>query len=669
MRRGTAIAAAVVAGLAVGAVAPALASAPAPAPAGPPGRKLVLWEGFSGESLNRDVWLTEVSGGYKNVNKGEEQYYSEDPRNVYIDHNVPETDGGALALEATVEPTPKEITFDTDKGTEKRSFRYASGRVQTEKSPTFTYGSMSARMKLPNLAGTFPAFWTLGLDGWRWPGNGEIDIMENIGDPRWTSAGVQFRVVKPTTENDKGLAWHGQDVGADDRAKAFPPGFSAADWHVYRADWSPGGIAFLIDEREIWRVTREQVTEKGAWVFDEPQYLILNMALGGPWAGGGKGLPDATKAAIARGGVRTLIDWVQVIDNRPPGGRIEAEDRDSFTGVKFGPGPDGGEVAGSLAPGDSMRFNQVDFGTGTRGVQVRAAAAIPAGASGNVEFRLHPTQAPIATAKIVGTGSWDTYTTVTAPITRPLTGVHTVFVTFTRNVPEEFVNIDWFAFDPPPQTVRGYWPMNEWSWDRENSHIFRGRAGTAGDAIPHGTFTRISDVRSGGGGAVRFDGVNSYASTAGPAVRTDQSFTVSAWVRLPKGNGFHTAVAQDGQQASGFYLQHAPGGLCTFAVPKADTADPEFSVAVGKPANLEKWTLLVGVYDAAAGEITLYVNGVAGTSVPASPFNATGPLTIGRSMFNGYAGNYWPGDIDDVRVVAGALTPAQIVALTANTPA
>lgn len=664
--------------LLLGATLGAVAPGAAPATAEPPGRRVLLSEDFSGPTLDAGTWSVKVTDENNRIYGNELQAYAEDADVVYIDRDDAATGAtnGALALHARARKTT--VDYPTDKPAVKKRvvYDFVSGRIETEKKFDFTYGSMAARMKLPALPGTWPAFWSQGYDGWRWPANGEIDVMENVGAPGWTSSGIHIPGAGPPEEN-------GRDEHRADRGYPAPDdpvsgrtnfaGFNAADWHVYRVDWSPAGLVFLVDEREWLRVTPEHIADRGSWVFDQAQYLLLNMAIGGNYPasvfpGAPGGVPDATRKAIERGGVRTLVDWVQVTENRP-GQRIEAESADALRGIVTGPGPDGGGTAGSIAVGDVMRFDQVDFGTGSTGVRVRASSRPPRGQAGRMQLRADREDAvPFATVEIPLTDSWDRYVTVASRAQAPV-GVHTVYATFTHPGSYDFVNIDWIEFDPPPQIIRGHWAM-----DAENEPRVADLAGRAEPLTLSDGVTWTNDVRVGRGDALRFDGVEGHAATTSPVVRTDQSFTVTAWARPRKSGGYYTVAAQEGTQASAFYLQYtAFSNRWAFSVTDADSADPAFrSAESGGPPDLDKWTHLAGVYDAAAGTITLYVNGVADPrvgSVTARLWNAPGPFTVGRSTFNGVPGNFWPGDIDDVRVVSGVLRPEQLKNLTEQTPA
>ena len=60
---------------------------------------------------------------------------------------------------------------------------YTSGRIKTQGLFDQQHGRIEARIKLPAGAGLWPAFWMLGsnIDEVPWPGCGEIDIMEFVG--------------------------------------------------------------------------------------------------------------------------------------------------------------------------------------------------------------------------------------------------------------------------------------------------------------------------------------------------------------------------------------------------------------------------------------------------------------------------------------------------------
>jgi hypothetical protein len=139
----------------------------------------------------------------------------------------------------------------------------------------------------------------------------------------------------------------------------------------------------------------------------------------------------------------------------PPGGglsaysTIQAESYSAQSGTQTEPCQDsgGGNDVGHIANGDWLRYGQVDFGSSaaTR-FQARVASGAGAGVSGLVEVRLDsPSSTPIGSFAIANTGGWQSWRTVPAD-TAGVTGVHTVYITFTSGQPADFVNLNWFTF-------------------------------------------------------------------------------------------------------------------------------------------------------------------------------------------------------------------------------
>ncbi|MDP9392874.1 MAG: LamG domain-containing protein, partial [Actinomycetota bacterium] len=186
--------------------------------------------------------------------------------------------------------------------------------------------------------------------------------------------------------------------------------------------------------------------------------------------------------------------------------------------------------------------------------------------------------------------------------------------------------------------------------------------------------TAVDDGRTGAG--VRFpDGAAAtaakYVRGARPAVPTDESFTVSAWVYLTDGTAHRTAVSQRGTNQSGFYLKHAPTGsgsrwefLFTLSDP-ATTQDSDYVFAQStSAAATNTWVHLAGVYDDEADLIRLYVNGVQeATNGKTLEWDAKGPFEVGRSFYNGSPVDPWSGRIDDVRAYPRALTADEVGAI------
>ncbi|MGO1055455.1 LamG-like jellyroll fold domain-containing protein [Crossiella sp. CA198] len=219
--------------------------------------------------------------------------------------------------------------------------------------------------------------------------------------------------------------------------------------------------------------------------------------------------------------------------------------------------------------------------------------------------------------------------------------------------------------------------VHHWRFDE-------GGGGTAADSVGARPATLSGAVHGPGrvGNAIRFDGQDDVASTTGVDLRTDNAFTVSAWVNLDKpgpcaGVCAMTAVSADGGRSSGsskFRLGHridndqAPEGKWVFELPERDGTVTEAAISV-RPSQFNTWVQLIGVYDARAGQVWLYVHAGGeeadiddGTLL--SPWQAEdGVLRIGRGQREGAAAGHWRGSVDDVRLYATGLEAERITAL------
>jgi len=244
--------------------------------------KTLFFDDFSGRELDRTHWNVIVTG--RTVNN-EQQAYVDSPEVLSLEN-------GALVIRPRFRQG-----FKTPEGP---AFDFISGRLDTRGKVAFTYGTATARMKLAEGAGLWPAFWALG-EG-RWPDTGEIDIMEHVGESAWTS-----------------VALHGPGYFGDTPLVRRVPAQDVSAWHEYSVDWTEDTLVFTVDGREAYRVTKAMVESHGKWAFDNPKFLILNLALGGTYPQSVNhaeapypGLPEATVRAIKNDEARILVDWVRV---------------------------------------------------------------------------------------------------------------------------------------------------------------------------------------------------------------------------------------------------------------------------------------------------------------------------------------------------------------------
>src|SRR5580765_768968 len=153
----------------------ALAAFPAPRPqAAAP--ETLFFDDFSGPALDRTKWNVVVTG--RTVNSEQQAYVDSTETLALVTGDAAAgADRGALAVRAVYRPG-----FKTPEG---RAFDFISGRIDSRSKFEFAYGTAAARVKLTAGPGLWPAFWTLGNG--RWPDSGEMDILENVGDPTWTN--------------------------------------------------------------------------------------------------------------------------------------------------------------------------------------------------------------------------------------------------------------------------------------------------------------------------------------------------------------------------------------------------------------------------------------------------------------------------------------------------
>jgi hypothetical protein len=128
---------------------------------------------------------------------------------------------------------------------------------------------------------------------------------------------------------------------------------------------------------------------------------------------------------------------------------MQAESAAALTGIQTQDTADegGGQNVGWIATGDSMRFDNVDFGpVPATKLLVRVAAGTDDG--GRMEIHLDsPAQPAVGVLDAENTGGWQTWRTDEVNLTSPLTGTHSVFFTFTGNEDSEFINVNWLQFE------------------------------------------------------------------------------------------------------------------------------------------------------------------------------------------------------------------------------
>lgn len=217
-------------------------------------------------------WNFEQGFAYNN----EKQFYTGNRK-----ENV-EVKGGRLVITARKDNFEgKEIT---------------SARLNTQGKATWTYGRFEVRAKVPTGRGTWPAIWMLGsnIKEVGWPKCGEIDIMEHVGyDPDRVHGTIHTDAYNHTKKTGRGNSLE---------LKPYQ------DFHVYSMEWTAEKIDFFIDGKKYHSFAKES-DDPAVWPFNKPQFMILNLAIGGDW-GGQKGIDDAIFPAVFE------VDYVRVYQKK-----------------------------------------------------------------------------------------------------------------------------------------------------------------------------------------------------------------------------------------------------------------------------------------------------------------------------------------------------------------
>ena len=184
-------------------------------------------------------------------------------------------------VETTANMLPANAFGDNATAGTKVKKSYTSGRISTQNLKTFTYGRFEVRAKVPNGQGYLPAFWLMANDEnvyGQWPRCGEIDCMEVMGQDTNKLYGT-IHYGNPHAESQGTYT-------IEDGKESFSDGF-----HTFTCDWEPGKITWYVDgkkyhEESNWHSTTEgQGTLTYPAPFDQPFYIILNLAVGGSWVG------------------------------------------------------------------------------------------------------------------------------------------------------------------------------------------------------------------------------------------------------------------------------------------------------------------------------------------------------------------------------------------------
>jgi beta-glucanase (GH16 family) len=236
-----------------------------------PGWKLVWNDEFNAAELDKRNWTFDLGGGGWGNNELER--YTNERTNVFVAN-------GELVIQAV-----------------KSGTNYTSARLKTQGLRSWTYGKMAARMKLPYGVGIWPAFWLLGngITTVGWPRCGEVDIMELIG------GGAADGTIYGT------MHWqeNGSPISKASGPYSLPKSqFFYQAYHVFEIEWSATNFVWKLDGAKYFTAPINPTAQPGTAAFQQPFFIILNLAVGGNWPG-----PPNSSTVFPQ---QLQVDWVRV---------------------------------------------------------------------------------------------------------------------------------------------------------------------------------------------------------------------------------------------------------------------------------------------------------------------------------------------------------------------
>ncbi len=216
-------------------------------------------------------WNYNIGNGDGGWGNNELEYYTNSDSNARIEN-------GNLVIEARKESLGGR--------------NYTSARMLTQGKFDWTYGRFEIRAKLPKGIGTWPAIWMLGsnIPQVGWPTCGEIDIMEHVGknlnEINWSAHSKMYNWPMGTQKTNKAIIANVTD-----------------SFHVYKLDWSKAALNFYVDDA-LYLTVNSDGKNADYYPFVVPQFLLLNLAIGGNMAG------STIDNSIFP--VRMLVDYVRV---------------------------------------------------------------------------------------------------------------------------------------------------------------------------------------------------------------------------------------------------------------------------------------------------------------------------------------------------------------------
>ena len=272
---------------------------------GPAGWSMVWSDEFNdpaGTPPNPANWSHEIGDGTINENPGwgnsELQYYTSSTDNSATD--------GQGNLVITAKETEDSLVCYYG------PCEYTSARLISQYKAEFAYGRIESRIRVPSGGdGLWPAFWSLGADIAEvdWPQTGEIDFLEYVSREPYEIFG---------TIHGPGYSG-GQSFGGT--YTFAEPVYDS--YHTFAIDWQPDLIEWYVDDILYHTAVPDDIAPN-EWAFNDPVFLIFNMAIGGNFGG-----PVGKDTIFPQ---ELTIDYVRVFQGPDTAERWEATFADNFEG-------------------------------------------------------------------------------------------------------------------------------------------------------------------------------------------------------------------------------------------------------------------------------------------------------------------------------------------------
>jgi len=267
---------------------------------GPAGWSLAWSDEFddpAGTPPNPANWSYEIGDGNFGWGNSELQYYTDDPANAAADGS------GNLAI------TLREA--DGSLPCYYGPCEYTSARLISKHKKEFAYGRIESRLRVPSGTGIRSSFWSLGtdIDVVAWPQAGEIDFMDYVG-----------RLPDEIFGTIQGPGYSGGSSFGNIYNFGEPV---SNDYHTFTVEWEPNLIKWYVDGI-LYHSAEPADLAPNEWVFNDPVYLLLNVAVGGNF-GGPVGPDLITPQSL-------LVDYVRVYQAPDTAERFEVSFVDDFIG-------------------------------------------------------------------------------------------------------------------------------------------------------------------------------------------------------------------------------------------------------------------------------------------------------------------------------------------------